>query len=187
MGFNSGFKGLTVVQKSADSLRVTCHDDAVNTCLFEQILSTADGSAIKEAISDIYAAISQAPLSTTKLLTNYNLIYCRKTLKMRGEFYIDELNSLQRPALKSTETCCRFTYRAEFQYFTYNTREEVKNKNPTRCHLLYYCTSYRLNMFRALLCPSSGARDYSVGLPHWVVSFLVCTCALACSQDITPA
>jgi hypothetical protein len=24
------------------------------------------------------------------------------------------------------------------------------------------CTSYRLNIFRALLCPSSGARDYNV-------------------------
>ena len=33
---------------------------------------------------------------------------------------------------------------------------------PIRCHLLFYCTSYRLNMFRALLCPSSGARDYNV-------------------------
>jgi len=33
---------------------------------------------------------------------------------------------------------------------------------PTRCHLLYYCTSYRLNMFPALLRPSSGARDYDV-------------------------
>ena len=33
---------------------------------------------------------------------------------------------------------------------------------PTRCYLLFYCTSYRLNMFRALLCPSSGARDYNV-------------------------
>ena len=37
--------------------------------------------------------------------------------------------------------------------------EEYK---PTRCHLLFYCTSCRLNMFRALLCPSSGARDYDV-------------------------
>jgi len=35
-------------------------------------------------------------------------------------------------------------------------------KEPTRCHLLFYCTSYRLNIFRALLCPSSGARDYDV-------------------------
>jgi len=64
----------------------------VNTRLFEQILAIADDSGINEAISGIYAAISQAPRSATKILTNYNLIYCRKTLKMRGEFYIDELN-----------------------------------------------------------------------------------------------
>jgi len=38
----------------------------------------------------------------------------------------------------------------------------MKNKKPTRCHLLFYCTAYRLNMFRTLLCPSSGARDYDV-------------------------
>jgi len=38
----------------------------------------------------------------------------------------------------------------------------LKNKKPTRCHLLFYCTSYKLNMFRALLCPSSGARDCNV-------------------------
>jgi len=37
--------------------------------------------------------------------------------------------------------------------------EEYK---PTKCHLLFYCTSYRLNVFRALLRPSSGARDYDV-------------------------
>jgi len=28
--------------------------------------------------------------------------------------------------------------------------------------LIFYCTSYKLNMFRALLCPLSGARDYDV-------------------------
>jgi len=38
----------------------------------------------------------------------------------------------------------------------------LKNKKPTRWHLLFYCTSCRLNMFRALLCPSSEARDYDV-------------------------
>ena len=38
----------------------------------------------------------------------------------------------------------------------------LKNKKTTRCHLLFYCASYRLNMFRALLCSSSGARDYIV-------------------------
>jgi hypothetical protein len=39
---------------------------------------------------------------------------------------------------------------------------QLKNKQPTSCHL-FYCTSYSLNMFRVLLCPSSGARDYDVG------------------------
>jgi len=29
-------------------------------------------------------------------------------------------------------------------------------------NLIYYCTSYSLKMFQALLCPSSGARDYDV-------------------------
>ena len=28
--------------------------------------------------------------------------------------------------------------------------------------MIFYCTSYRLNMFQALLCPSSEARDYDV-------------------------
>ena len=42
------------------------------------------------------------------------------------------------------------------------TLQHLKNKKPTRCCLLFYYTSYRLKMFRALLCPSSGARDYDV-------------------------
>jgi len=29
-------------------------------------------------------------------------------------------------------------------------------------------------MFRALICPSSGACDYVVALPHWLISFLDC-------------
>jgi len=37
-----------------------------------------------------------------------------------------------------------------------------ESKKPTRCHLIFYCTSYKLNMFQALLCPSSGVRDYDV-------------------------
>ena len=38
----------------------------------------------------------------------------------------------------------------------------TEEQKPTRCHLLFYYTSYRLKMFRSLLCPSSGARDYNV-------------------------
>jgi len=33
--------------------------------------------------------------------------------------------------------------------------------------LLFYFTSYVLNMFRTLIYPSSGACDYSVELTHW--------------------
>jgi len=35
------------------------------------------------------------------------------------------------------------------------------NKMPTRRNRRFYCRSYcLLNMFRAPLCPSSGAQDY---------------------------
>jgi len=38
-----------------------------------------------------------------------------------------------------------------------------------------YCTYNLLNMFRALICPSSGARDYDtlMLLPHMVCNALV--------------
>ena len=36
---------------------------------------------------------------------------------------------------------------------------------PTWCHWLFYFT-YVLNMFRALIYPSSGACDFAVELPH---------------------
>jgi len=39
----------------------------------------------------------------------------------------------------------------------------IEESNPTRCHLLLYYAYIRLNMFRAPLCPSSGAHDDSVG------------------------
>jgi len=35
------------------------------------------------------------------------------------------------------------------------------NKMPNRCNRGFYCRSYcLLNMFRAPLCPSSGAQEY---------------------------
>ena len=35
-------------------------------------------------------------------------------------------------------------------------------KKQTTYHLLFYCTYCRLNMFRALLCPSLAGRGYNV-------------------------
>jgi len=46
-------------------------------------------------------------------------------------------------------------------YWTVHHCYNWRIKKPTRVHLLFYCASYRLNMFRALLCSSSGARDYA--------------------------
>ena len=43
---------------------------------------------------------------------------------------------------------------------------KLKNERPTWCHLLYYFTSYVLNMLPALIYPSSGACDCGVELPH---------------------
>jgi len=78
----------------------------------------------------------------------------------------------------------------------------VENKRPTWCHLLFYFTSYVLNMFWTLIYPSSGACDYSVELPHWScvlgsmcfgVSVLlgwhwICVVVLpACNTDTTPS
>ena len=36
-----------------------------------------------------------------------------------------------------------------------------REEKPTRCHWILYCTYNMLNMFRALLCPSSGVREYT--------------------------
>jgi hypothetical protein len=34
-----------------------------------------------------------------------------------------------------------------------------EEEEPTRCYLVFYYTYDRLNMFRAAICPSSGAHD----------------------------
>jgi len=53
-------------------------------------------------------------------------------------------------------------------------RSSMWNKKPIRCHLvLYLFLLYKLlSMFRATLCPSSGADDLVVFLPRGVVPWL---------------
>jgi hypothetical protein len=34
-----------------------------------------------------------------------------------------------------------------------------EEEEPTRCYLVFYYTYERLNMFRAAMCPSSGAEN----------------------------
>jgi hypothetical protein len=53
---------------------------------------------------------------------------------------------------------------------------ELKNKkNQLDVTCYFYFSSYILNTFRALICPSSGVCDYVFELPHWLISFLVCS------------
>ena len=49
-----------------------------------------------------------------------------------------------------------------------------REEKPTRCHWMVYYTYNRLNMFRALLCPSSGARDYMCIITAYGVRCLGC-------------
>ena len=63
---------------------------------------------------------------------------------------------------KKKLTCQEFALVISVNQIIWKTEPKLKNKKPSRCHLLFYCTSYRLNMFQALLCPSSRAREYDV-------------------------
>ena len=50
-----------------------------------------------------------------------------------------------------------------------------ENKMPTRCSRGFYCRSYcLLNMFRAPLCPSSGAQDYYTVIAVWGLCVRFC-------------
>ena len=51
-----------------------------------------------------------------------------------------------------------------------------REEKPTRCRWKIYCTYNMLNMFRALLCPSSGGRDYMCVITAYDVQCLVAGC-----------
>ena len=54
------------------------------------------------------------------------------------------------------------------------TPDVSRKEKPTRCHWMIYCTYNMLNVFRAFLCTSSGARDYMCALlPPMVCNALV--------------
>jgi hypothetical protein len=49
-------------------------------------------------------------------------------------------------------------------------------RKPTRCHCMLYCTYETLNVFRALLCQSSGALDYMYATAAYGVQCLIVGC-----------
>jgi len=68
------------------------------------------------------------------------------------------------------DTCLEIKYVYIFDVWLTVHRSSTWSKKPTRCHLvLYLYLLYKLlNMFRATLCPSSGANDLVVFLPRVV-------------------
>ena len=59
---------------------------------------------------------------------------------------------------------CWFSVPKFGEYFSASSQSSIQicgNKMATRCNRGFYCRSYcLLNMFRAPLCPSSGAQEY---------------------------
>ena len=55
---------------------------------------------------------------------------------------------------------------------------------PTRCNRGFYCRSYcLLNMFRAQLCPSSGAQEYYIVLLTVVFRAVVFKLLVLCGAE----
>jgi len=53
---------------------------------------------------------------------------------------------------------------------------QLKNKKPTRCHLLYLLYFLDTQHVSALICPSSGVCDYVVVLPQWLYCSWIAVC-----------
>ena len=51
-----------------------------------------------------------------------------------------------------------------------------REEEPTICHCMLYCTYDTINMFRALLCPLSGALDYMYAIAAYGVQYFVAGC-----------
>ena len=93
----------------------------------------------------------------------------------RLHIYIFE--PFQLPSIKYyvplTGACMYFLWFSEQSHvISYTTFKNCGNKMPTRWNRGFYCRSYcLLNMFRAPLCPSSGAQEYYT---------VVAACGISC-------
>ena len=63
-----------------------------------------------------------------------------------------------------------------------------REEKPTRCHCKLYCTYDVLDIFRAILCPSSGALDYMCVFAAYGVRSLAALCRGSCAgqQGVRP-
>jgi len=73
--------------------------------------------------------------------------------------------------------------RQNYVYLTVHNCDSCRIKDQLDVTCYFYFTSYVLNMFRTLIYPSSGARNYSVELPNWSYFSWFDVC---CFTDTTP-
>ena len=59
-----------------------------------------------------------------------------------------------------------------------------REEKLTRCHCMLYCIYDTLNMFRELLCPSSGALDYMHAIAAYDVQCLATGCRESCAGQL---
>ena len=85
--------------------------------------------------------------------------------------------------LGPTSLCPIYWHNILFVFICTGPRHIVANHFPNSWRIInqldvncyFDFSSYILNIFRTLICPSSGVCDYVVEIPHWLISFLVCS------------
>jgi len=102
-------------------------------------------------------------------------------MKVCGEFNVrDEYKR----SIIVTHKTLKFVIQCNmFQLNEQSTGIMHREEKPIRCHWMVYCSYNMLNMFRALLCPLSGARDYMCVIAVYGVQWLVAGCRVSCAEQ----
>jgi hypothetical protein len=109
---------------------------------------------LKKLTSTVLNLIKFLSFTMCILLPGKNCHIFKNFIGLQLFLFLSFRSNFRYPTFFTTPICIITHTTANFIRYT------CRIKKPNRCHLIFYCTSYRLNMFRALLCPSSGARDY---------------------------
>ena len=112
----------------------------------------------KQAASNNPCSVACMSLNLTPSTYKTDWLYARmRAFNAKILNICNVVTKVHRPCFITWQTGKKRQHRKCQHYKGHNKRREEKS---TRCHWKVYCTYNMLNMFRALLCPSSGAQDY---------------------------
>jgi len=121
---------------------------------------------------------------SSKLLTHLTVSSCRLYSRdLHGTLYARVFTRYCYPFLRPQEDNKPHTHTHTQRHaitsdvcWTVNHCDSWRIQNQLDRTSYFYFTSWRLNMFRALICPSSGLCDYIAELSHWLFRswFAVC-------------